>query len=574
MKNIKQIREDQISLSENVESSSDVRKLSMLVRAGLFDPNKLTMLKRALNKDNVKMTRAERDALLELLDRLLTTVMANQGTFMKVKQSIQEELSPEHDGEFSMARSDLKTSISSAQRILDKLNGEGKLEAWLQSKITLASDYLSSAANYVDSGEAELKEDYEEYNIENLDEGSKIDVDINQIPALIIMKRRAIRVFPDGQKVALYWADRINKYISVPFQSIGISEETLGEAKKTKKSKDDIAAYYRRRSATETDSASSSSQLRKDLDRNKTLKGALKTAYRDSSGSFATRLGATLGGALYNRRQASGAKARVAKTRSSAGVTALRKRAEKSSTLNPARMSAVKTLTKSHTAAAAGVGHSESFYNKLAMIREQREIDENALKLIGAVGGAVMKSAAGKAVLRGGKKLGVSALRGGKKLGVSALRGGKRLLRKVKSFGLGALAGGAGGDDENSNDKPVGSQKIDLRVQRPDSVAFKGTSVAKSDPYKEKRTRDFEKSASQTQNESAELLKNLKVISEGSNETVLNFIDGTINVSPSVAAKIVETYNALNVENKKVVQEMINRDKNSFMKFANFASSK
>ena len=163
MKSIKQIRELQVQLSENVESSGDVRKLTTLVRAGLFDPNKLTMLKRALNKDNVKMTRAERDALLELLDRLLTVVMANQGTFMKVKQSIQEEISPEQDGEFSMARSDLKTAISSAQRILDKLNGEGKLEAWLQSKITLASDYLSSAANYVDSGEAELKEEYEEY---------------------------------------------------------------------------------------------------------------------------------------------------------------------------------------------------------------------------------------------------------------------------------------------------------------------------------------------------------------------------------------------------------------------------
>ena len=224
MKSIKQIRELQVQLSENVESAGDVRKLTTLVRAGLFDPNKLTMLKRALNKDNVKMTRAERDALLELLDRLLTVVMANQSTFMKVKQSIQEELSPEHDGEFSMARSDLKTAISSAQRILDKLNGEGKLEAWLQSKITLASDYLSSAANYVDSGEAELKEEYEEYDIESLDEATRTDVDINQIPPIIIMKRRAIRVFPDGQKVALYWADRINKYISVPFQSIGISE--------------------------------------------------------------------------------------------------------------------------------------------------------------------------------------------------------------------------------------------------------------------------------------------------------------------------------------------------------------
>lgn len=158
MKSVTQIREELVELSENVESSSDVRKLTALVRAGLFDPNKLTMLKRALNKDNIKMTRAERDALLELLDRLLNVVMANQGTFMKVKQSISEA-----------TKEDLNEAIKA------KANS---------------------------------------------------DIDITQIPPLIVMKRKAIRVFPDGQKVALYWADRINKYISVPFQSIGISEET------------------------------------------------------------------------------------------------------------------------------------------------------------------------------------------------------------------------------------------------------------------------------------------------------------------------------------------------------------
>ena len=561
MKNIKQIRENQISLSENVESSADVRKLSMLVRAGLFDPNKLTMLKRALNKDNVKMTRAERDALLELLDRLLTTVMANQGTFMKVKQSIQEELSPEQDGEFSMARSDLKTSISSAQRILDKLNGEGKLEAWLQSKITLASDYLSSAANYVDSGEAGLKEEYEEYDIENLDEGSKVDVDINQIPSLIIMKRRAIRVFPDGQKVALYWADRINKYISVPFQSIGISEETLGEAKKTKKSKYDLATYLNNRqlSATKTDSASSSSQLRKDLDRSKTFKGALKTAARDASGSFATKLGAILGGAAYKQAQLKGVKDRVAKTRSSAGVTALRKRAEKSSTLNPARMASVKNLAKSHAAAAAGVGHSESFQNKLAMIREQREIDENiavgAARLIGAVGGSIIKG--GKNLLKKIPKTPKTKVPNAKVPKKTPFRK-TRLGRGLRAgLGIAGAALGAGGGEGGSGTSNSGtSQGAPRELGRTQGI----------NPYVN--------AAERRMRQTFENYNMIKSIAEGTDTKELNFADGAVEISPSVATKIVETYNALNADNKKLVQEMINSDKNSFMKFANFASSK
>ena len=56
----------------------------------------------------------------------------------------------------------------------------------------------------------------------NVDE-LPVDKDINQLPTILVLHRRAIRVFPDKQKVALYWADKINRYISVPFSDIGIS---------------------------------------------------------------------------------------------------------------------------------------------------------------------------------------------------------------------------------------------------------------------------------------------------------------------------------------------------------------
>lgn len=50
-----------------------------------------------------------------------------------------------------------------------------------------------------------------------------VDKDINQLPSIIVLHRRAIRVFPNGQKVAMYWADGINRYITVPFSDIGVS---------------------------------------------------------------------------------------------------------------------------------------------------------------------------------------------------------------------------------------------------------------------------------------------------------------------------------------------------------------
>jgi len=57
------------------------------------------------------------------------------------------------DHEYSMARSQLSTVMNAARRLKEKMKGEGNIEAWVQSKITKAADYLDSAADYVDSGE-------------------------------------------------------------------------------------------------------------------------------------------------------------------------------------------------------------------------------------------------------------------------------------------------------------------------------------------------------------------------------------------------------------------------------------
>jgi hypothetical protein len=60
----------------------------------------------------------------------------------------------EKDHEYSMARSELSTIISAAKRLRKKMKkGEGNIEAWVQSKITKAADYIDTAADYVDSGE-------------------------------------------------------------------------------------------------------------------------------------------------------------------------------------------------------------------------------------------------------------------------------------------------------------------------------------------------------------------------------------------------------------------------------------
>ena len=65
----------------------------------------------------------------------------------------------EKDHEYSMARSELDTIMNAAKRLKKKMKGEGNIEAWVQSKITKAADYIDTAADYIDSRESKVNED-------------------------------------------------------------------------------------------------------------------------------------------------------------------------------------------------------------------------------------------------------------------------------------------------------------------------------------------------------------------------------------------------------------------------------
>ena len=81
------------------------------------------------------------------------------------------------DFEFAMARGELKTIKRSVDRIMKHLGGEGDLEAWVQSKITKANDYLNSVSNHMDGGEDDTKKEVKEAK-------SKCDCDCGKVPCI------------------------------------------------------------------------------------------------------------------------------------------------------------------------------------------------------------------------------------------------------------------------------------------------------------------------------------------------------------------------------------------------------
>lgn len=65
------------------------------------------------------------------------------------KQEINEEVCEvDFDGE--MARSDLLKLAKYSQELLSMISDDSDLEPWVQSKITLASDYIGSVKHYLE----------------------------------------------------------------------------------------------------------------------------------------------------------------------------------------------------------------------------------------------------------------------------------------------------------------------------------------------------------------------------------------------------------------------------------------
>jgi hypothetical protein len=94
-------------------------------------------------------TMHEEERYCPLCDKRETRSECSYGEKAWDKVSIKDE-------EYSMTRSELKTIADAVKRLQAKVGkGEGDLEAWVQSKITKAADYIDTAADYIASGEME-----------------------------------------------------------------------------------------------------------------------------------------------------------------------------------------------------------------------------------------------------------------------------------------------------------------------------------------------------------------------------------------------------------------------------------
>jgi len=123
-----------------------------------------------MNKLNIKMNNFDikewryKQALQELSDKQKQIAQAAPptdkitGADFKALRNIKEDDWKQHDDESDMAKSQLSSIHTNAVKLLDMIESNDQLDAWVQSKLTKAQDYLQSVYDYMKSQNAE-KED-------------------------------------------------------------------------------------------------------------------------------------------------------------------------------------------------------------------------------------------------------------------------------------------------------------------------------------------------------------------------------------------------------------------------------
>lgn len=594
MKSIKDLREQYDIITEKEESEE--RKLSALVRAGLYDAKKLPALKKALEKSADKMTGAEKRMLINLLDSLMSQVISNQSVYQKVKQNVQK---------------------------INEVKNDPKIKV----------DYLSKL-------DPRFDKNYSEKNI----------------PTVLILKRKAIRVYPDFQKVALYYAQAIDKYVSIPFGEINVGG--LNEAITAASTPGQTPTSNPLPVQTNTLGSASNNVLRRNAKKNnktrrKGTSGLQRWAYKKGLEhrralmqwvrKIKGKNTSTLPSNAPSSAPSTAAPAAPSATPKTPKSASKNRRQSKKSTSNTklnqpspkrvaAKMAKNPNIQYSQGAInyARGTSVTENFQERVALLREQRQLEEGALqtaddfmratgnmlggKYVAAAGDYAVKNTIGR--LFGGKgttfkkeldqeteksdaaakrsptattaghvagtALGlVGAGRIAGRLGAGkwiarGLRGAGRVARGAGKLALAAAAGAAGagsggsGGSESSFRKPAeqGYQFGKVQATTADSFAQKNP----TNDAQAQRDYQAQKKANQAMYTKESVLSQMQNMLKNDISSIdVLFENKSIMINNTVARKIVNLHESVNKNNKKKIEKMLNESASSFSKVLTFA---
>jgi hypothetical protein len=177
-----------------IEEKSDYSKFDMLVRAGLANKSQLARLHRVLDKmkeDRPVFNPTERNLVQGLFNKMIDLITTNKMIFQQTRRTVREET--EELDESMLDTADYKIGPSGRKVRAHRIKvGD---EAYGKDK--------------------EVKEDFEVIEAEDLQEQRRDKM--KDPPFVLMLKRKAIRLYPNNTKIALYYNQKLNKYFSVPY---------------------------------------------------------------------------------------------------------------------------------------------------------------------------------------------------------------------------------------------------------------------------------------------------------------------------------------------------------------------
>jgi hypothetical protein len=230
MKSLSRFKQEPTVILE--EEKADYSKFDMLVRAGLANKAQLQRIHRVLDKmtdERPQFNNADREIIKNLFNKMVDLISNNKQVFQQTRRAIKEGV---------LDTSDFRVSPS--------------------GKKIRAHRIVLSKKDSVENDQNNIKEDFD-----IIEEQLRGDP-----PTVLLLKRKAIRMYPNGTKIALYFNDRLNKYFSVPYsddikisssiqaEEIQIDEEKqngIDQLKKIRDSKQHGVINHRDGSASKVD---------------------------------------------------------------------------------------------------------------------------------------------------------------------------------------------------------------------------------------------------------------------------------------------------------------------------------
>jgi len=386
-----------------------------------------------------------------------------------------------------------------------------------------------------------------------------------EMPVMLLFRRTSYRIYPNKQVVALYYSSMIDKYLSIPFGpggNVNLSEATILDTL------DEDWQDVNRKDKTDGLSQKAVNAYRRENPGSK-----LQTAVTEKNPT----------GKRASRRKSFCSRMGGMKKRLTSAKTAR----DPDSRIN-------KALRRWNC--------EEEFKTKLSTIREEQQNEwvGAVVPALGAAARFAAGTAAGELAIGAAKKYGSKAIAGATELGKKVLDKvrGKKSLKDVmtssskkpkapKKGGGGfassaagsavgsAIGGGEGGSPESSAVKGTFGDKTYGGFHRPIGGIKTSSSFSKSranaDAVATSKVKQAELKSARQQVQENKISDIRNMISEGIESLELPINGRQVTLNTSMAKRILEVYDSVNIKNKKIVEGMLNEDLESFKRLLNFS---